>query len=159
MVVAVTAHCRRRDRHSPRTKSEHIDHWTKMHHSRGQFSGSETSRHMHFSGACIANMFEFEFSVYTGSAKRGSAGGLVMTSRLCASRSMAAMTCLRTTFRSSAIFASRAVRTTALTRRLSTDSPSIFGRPRSRMMAADDLSAWRQQKENSSKRSTGRAAK
>jgi hypothetical protein len=47
------------------TKSEHIDHWTRMHQSRGQFSGSETSRHMHFSGACIANMFGVEFSVHT----------------------------------------------------------------------------------------------
>ena len=33
------------------TKLEHTDHWTKMHQSRGQFSGSETSRHIHFSPA------------------------------------------------------------------------------------------------------------
>ena len=39
---------------------------TRMHQSRGQFSGSETSRHMRSSGACIANMFEIEFLVHTG---------------------------------------------------------------------------------------------
>ena len=48
------------------TRSEHTDHWTRMHQSRGQFSGSETSRHMRSSGACIANMSEFEFLVHTG---------------------------------------------------------------------------------------------
>jgi hypothetical protein len=47
------------------TRSEHTDHWTKMHQSRGQFSGSETSRHTRSSGACITNMSEFEFSVHT----------------------------------------------------------------------------------------------
>src|SRR5262245_14469080 len=38
----------------------------RMHQSRGQFSGSETSRQMRSSGACIANMSEFEFLVHTG---------------------------------------------------------------------------------------------
>jgi hypothetical protein len=36
-----------------------------MHQSRGQFSGPVKSRHMHSSGACIANMSEFEFLVHT----------------------------------------------------------------------------------------------
>src|SRR6516225_8454532 len=48
------------------TKSEHIDHWTKMLRPFALFSGSEPSRHIRSSAGFIITMCLFEFSVHTG---------------------------------------------------------------------------------------------
>src|SRR6516225_9377641 len=48
------------------TKSEHIDHWTKMLRPFALFSGSEPSRHIRSSAGFIITMCVFEFSIHTG---------------------------------------------------------------------------------------------
>ena len=58
------------------TKSEHIDHWTKMLRPFALFSGSEPSRHIRSSAGFIITMCVFEFSVHTGDEARRTAANI-----------------------------------------------------------------------------------